>query len=114
MLQRRRSADLRKEHPLPGTTVFSRRHALVLGSAAATGALMGLSTYPAGAVLKLDVTEGNIQPVPIALPEFAAVATQDPAAGRNISQIIAANLQRSGLFAPVNPAAYIEKITNID
>ena len=34
----------------------------------------------------------------------------DPAAGRNVTQIITANLQRSGLFAPIDPAAYIEKI----
>jgi TolB protein len=114
MLKTRRGANLENAYPSRITKVLSRRQALVLGSAAATGALIGLSPYPAGAVLKLDVTEGNIQPVPIALPEFAAVATQDPAAGRNISQIIAANLQRSGLFAPINPAAYIEKITNID
>ena len=33
---------------------------------------------------------------------------------RNITSIIAANLQRSGLFAPINPAAYIEKISNLD
>jgi TolB protein len=78
------------------------------------GALLGFSHQHAGAVVKLDVTQGNIQPVPIAIPEFTAVATQDPAAGRNISQIIAADLLRSGLFAPIDPAAYIEKITNFD
>src|SRR5260370_13337492 len=81
---------------------------------AAAGALMALSSRRAAAVLKLDVTEGNVQPVPIAVPEFIPVATTDPAAGRNISQIIASNLQRSGLFAPIDPAAYIEKITSID
>ena len=42
------------------------------------------------------------------------MATQDPAAGRNVSQIIASNLQRSGLFAPIDQAAYLEKISNID
>ena len=39
---------------------------------------------------------------------------QDPAAGRNVTQIIASNLQRSGLFAPIDQAAYIEKISTID
>ena len=32
----------------------------------------------------------------------------------SISQIITANLKRSGLFAPIDPAAFLEKITNTD
>src|SRR5438132_12336497 len=93
---------------------ISRRSVVVLGAGAAAGALVGLSSRRAAAVLKLDVTQGNVAPVPIAVPEFIAVATADPAAGRNISQIIASNLARSGLFAPVDPAAYLERISNID
>ena len=88
--------------------------ALMLGAGAAAGALVGLSSRRAAAVLKLDVTQGNVAPVPIAIPEFVAVATADPAAGRNVSQIISSNLQRSGLFAPIDPAAFIEKISTID
>jgi TolB protein len=92
---------------------FTRRRLIMLGAGTA-GTLVGLSSRRAAAVLKLDVTQGNVQPVPIAVPEFIAVATADPAAGRNISQIIASNLQRSGLFAPIDPGAYIEKISTID
>jgi TolB protein len=95
-------------------SVLTRRRAILLGAGTAASALIPLSSRRAAAVLKLDVTQGNVQPVPIAVPEFIAVATADPAIGRNISQIIAANLQRSGLFAPIDPAAYIEKITSID
>ena len=93
---------------------LSRRRLIMLGAGAAVGAFAGLSPQRAAAVLKLDVTQGNVQPVPIAIPDFIGVATQDPALGRNVSQIIASNLQRSGLFAPVDPAAYIEKIESID
>jgi hypothetical protein len=87
---------------------------MTLGAGVAAGAIGTLPVERALAVLKLDVTQGNVQPVPIAIPEFIAVATQDPALGRNISQIIGANLQRSGLFAPIDPAAFIEKFTTID
>jgi len=52
----------------------SRRSMMMLGAAAATGALVGLSSRRAGAVLKLDVTQGNVAPVPIAVPAFIAVA----------------------------------------
>src|SRR5260370_31610306 len=86
----------------------------MLGAGAAAGALAGLSPQRAPAVLKLDVTSGNVQPIPIAVPDFISVATQAPATGRNVSQIIASNLQRSGLFAPIDQAAYIEKISTID
>src|SRR5262245_48808108 len=87
---------------------LSRRRVIALGVGAAASALAGLSTRRAVAVLKLDVTQGNIQPIPIAIPDFAS---GDPASGRNVSQIITSNLQRSGLFAPIDPAAFIEKVT---
>jgi TolB protein len=83
-----------------------------LGAGAAAGALAGLAPRPADAVLHLDVTQGNIQPIPIALPDF--VATGEAATAHDVTQIIASNLQRSGLFAPIDPAAYIEKNPNFD
>jgi TolB protein len=84
------------------------------GAAAAAGALGCVPAGPAAAVLKLDVTQGNVQPLPIALPDFLTVGLPDPGAGRMVTEIISSNLRRSGLFAPIDPAAYIEKITNID
>jgi TolB protein len=33
---------------------------------------------------------------------------------RTVTQVITANLARSGLFAPIDPAAYIERIANFD
>src|SRR5262249_58403106 len=84
---------------------------IMLGAA---GALVGLAPQRAAAVVKLDVTQGNVQPVPIAIPDFVGVGLQDPAGGRNVSLIIASNLRRSGWFAPIDPAAYIEKISTID
>jgi TolB protein len=87
---------------------------MLLGTGMAATALVGLSPRQAAAVLKLDVTQGNVQPVPIAIPDFIGAQMQEPALGRNVSAIIAANLQRSGLFAPIDQAAYLEKISNID
>ena len=99
---------------LPNRHALSRRRLITVGAGAAVGVLAGLSPRRAGAVLKLDVTQGTIQPVPIAIPDFVGVGLQDPNGGRNVSQIIASNLQRSGLFAPIDPAAYLEKISTID
>ena len=82
------------------------RRRLLIGA----GALAVLAPRPAGAVLKLDITQGNVQPMPIALPDFISEGDT----GRNVTAVISNNLQRSGLFAPINPAAFIEKITNSD
>jgi len=93
---------------------LTRRGLVVLGAGTAAGALTGLLPRTAPAAVKLDVTQGNVQPMPIALPDFTGGGLPDPAMARGVTQIIASNLQRSGLFAPIDQAAYIEKISNID
>jgi TolB protein len=93
---------------------LSRRRLLTLGAGVAAGALAGLSPRPADAQTKLDVTKGNVKPIPIALPDFIGAGLPDPAIARGVTQIITSNLQRSGLFAPIDQAAYIERISNIN
>jgi TolB protein len=66
------------------------------------------------AALRIDVTQGNIQPLPIALPDFVGGSAADGEVARNVTQVITANLRRSGLFAPIDPAAYIERVSSID
>jgi TolB protein len=84
------------------------------GLLAGAGALAAVGAVPAGAVLNVDINQGNVQPMPIALPDFLAGSTGEADAARNITAIISNNLQRSGLFAPINPQAFIEKISNSD
>jgi TolB protein len=90
--------------------LFSRR---ILLAGAGASAVIGAAGR-ANAVVRLDVTSGNLQPMPIALPDFLPGGPAETETSRNVTSIIAANLQRSGLFAPINPAAYIEKISNSD
>jgi TolB protein len=66
------------------------------------------------AQVRLDVTQGTVKPVPIALPDFLGGAPADGDVARNVTQVISANLKRSGLFEPVDPAAFIERIGNFD
>src|SRR6266849_3887887 len=94
----------------PRTHLLTRRR-LLAGAAGIAAAGM---IRPAGAVLRLEVTEGNVQPVPIAIPDFLGGSPADSELARSISQVITADLRRSGLFAPIDPAAYIEKIANAD
>jgi len=73
-----------------------------------------LSARYAAAVVRLDITEGNFQPLPIAIPNFLTGAPTDNDTALGVTQIITANLQRSGLFAPIDPAAFIETIASVD
>jgi TolB protein len=93
---------------------LSRRRLLILGAGAAAGALAGTTPRPAVAALRLDVTSGTVQPMPIALPDFAGGSAAEAEPARNVTQVITANLKRSGLFAPIDPAAFIEKNPNFD
>ncbi len=90
---------------------FTRRRLLAMSAAASASALL---SHSAPAQLRLDVTQGNVQPIPIAVPDFVGGTPGDTEAGRGVTQVIASNLRRSGLFAPIDPAAYIEKITSFD
>jgi TolB protein len=94
----------------PRTHLLTRRRLL----AGAAGTAAAGIIRPAHAVLHLEVPEGNVQPVPIAIPDFLGGGPADSELARSISQVITADLRRSGLFAPIDPAAYIEKIVNAD
>jgi TolB protein len=90
--------------------LLSRRRALALGAAAG-----GLALTPRLArAVRLDITEGNFQPLPIAIPKFIPLVQDDGDSANAVTQIIAANLQRSGLFAPIDPSAFIERIASVD
>jgi TolB protein len=73
--------------------------------------MLGLLSQPAQAKLELDITQGNFEPMPIAVPDFAGVSGDMGAVGRNIAGVVAADLERSGLFRIVDKAAYIEQIS---
>jgi TolB protein len=97
--------------PQRSNLFVTRRRALALG---ACGAAMSLTTRPVAAQVHIDVTSGNFRPMPIAIPDFIGGTPRDADTAHAITQIITADLQRSGLFAPIDPSAYIEKITSFD
>ena len=97
--------------PQSSSPFVTRRRALALG---ACGAALSLTTRRATAQVHIDVTSGNFRPMPIAIPDFIGATPRDSDTAHGITQIVTADLQRSGLFAPINQAAYIEKIANFD
>jgi TolB protein len=61
----------------------------------------------ARAEIEVNVNRGDVQPLPIAVPAFGGGQV-----GADISGVISANLQRSGLFRPLDPASFVEKDLN--
>ena len=96
--------------PLPLLPI-TRRAALVSGAGAASSLLLPSGVH---AQTRLQVTEGNVAPLVIAIPAFVAGGPGDAEVGANVAQVITNNLKRSGLFAPIDQAAFIEKISSID
>ncbi len=76
--------------------------------AAAVLAVCGAVAWAAGdahAVVEIDITRGNVQPLPIAVPAFTG-GGRDQDLAADIASVVASDLQRSGLFAPVDPATF--------
>ena len=67
----------------------------------------------AHAELKIDITKGNVEPLPIAVTNLTGAGSGE-ASGSEISNVIAADLERSGLFKPISSQAFIEQVTNGD
>jgi TolB protein len=75
--------------------------------------LAGAIATPALALIEIDVTRGNIQPLPIAIPSFVAAGT-DSQLGVDIAAVISADLKRSGLFVPLDPATFTQRTVDPD
>ena len=72
------------------------------------GLLAGFAS-PAQAVVKIDITAGKIDPLPLAVTRFIGADDDTGKIGRDITDVISANLSRSGLFAPIDPNTFIQK-----
>jgi len=71
--------------------------------------IASLFAMPALAALHVDVTQGNIQPMPIAIPDFLGGPQ-----GAQIAGVVRADLERSGLFKPLDPKSFIDQIKDIN
>jgi TolB protein len=80
---------------------FSKRTLLTAMAALPAAAL--LAPAAARADIEVNVNRGDVQPLPIAIPAFNG--TQ----GADIAGVIAANLQRSGLFRPLDSATFTDR-----
>ncbi len=73
-------------------------------------ALAAAFVTPASAALQIRVDQGVTEPIPIAIPDFIGGST----VGRDIAQVIRGDLERSGLFSPLPPTSFIERVADIN
>ena len=58
--------------------------------------------------LELTINQGTIKPTPIAITDLYAINNNTTKIGKNISMVVSNNLERSGLFIPINKKAFIQ------
>lgn len=78
--------------------------------AAGGGAFDGGAGAPGGG-LRGTQRQGTVAPIPIAIPIFLG---EDAKLSNDIALVVASDLERSGLFKPIDPASYLEQIRDVN
>jgi len=73
-----------------------------------------LAAAPAHAALEVRVDEGVQAPLPIAIPNFIGATPDASAMGADVASVVRADLERSGLFRPLDPQSFIENVRDIN
>jgi TolB protein len=97
------------ESPAPVATGTGRRRLAALLGAAALAMFAGFAATPARAAIEININQGVVQPLPIAVSDFATDGANAARFAADIPRVVRADLERSGLFRPINPQAYIQK-----
>lgn len=92
--------------------VTPTRRGLLLGASAA------LLARPFAAVaqspLRIEITEGVIEPMPLAAPAFVPDSPAAADLAAQVTALMVADLGGTGLFREIPPAAHIARVTNFD
>lgn len=91
---------------------MTKKTRLLLKAAGCAGALLlalGVAApAPAHAEVRIDITKGVVEPLPIAITSFAGAGGREAQVGADISKVVAADLERSGLFRPLDPKGFLQ------
>ena len=64
------------------------------------------------AELRIDITSGYTEPTPIGINDFIGTNDEEQELANQITKLVVADLNNSGLFKVIDPKAYIQKISN--
>jgi len=91
---------------------------LALSAAPGDGRAQNNPAAPASAAtggrLHVDIEQGNLSPMPIAIVDFLSSDASGQRVGSDVAGVIRADLERSALFHAVEPSAFIEHIQSLD
>jgi len=76
--------------------------------------LMAFSVSEARAQLEIDITRGVAEPMPIAVADFFGEGAEEKSFGAKIAGVVAADLERSGLFRPTDKKAFIQSAESLN
>jgi TolB protein len=85
------------------------RGLLVVGMTVVISLGAGLPPSSARAEVRVDITQGHMEPLPIAITDFFGKGNQNQEVGNDIATVVARNLERSGLFKPIDKGAFLQK-----
>ena len=80
--------------------------------AAAVLAVLPLATLAQDGPLRIEITEGVIEPLPFAVPNFVAENTAAADMSQQLTRVVAQDLMGTGLFREIPPDAHIARITS--
>ena len=73
-----------------------------------------LIPFYASAELRIDITQGNTEPIPMAILDFNSKNSEEKKLSKNINKVIKNNLSRSGLFLMLPKKLFIDDQINFE
>lgn len=70
-------------------------------------------SFQSNAIERIDITNGNIEPMPLASIDFSGIGESDREMGKKITEVINNDLEGTGLFRIIDDRAYIENIITV-
>ena len=64
--------------------------------------------------LRIDITKGNTEPIPVALVKFSSKSGEEVKVSNDIYKVISNNLQRSGLFKILPESVFLKNVLDFD
>ncbi len=74
--------------------------------------VLGQMSYAQSGPLRIEITDGVVEPLPYAVPDFVAESAGADKLAADLSRVIAADLSGTGLFREIPAKAHISQITN--
>lgn len=76
-------------------------------------AALAVAVSPAFARVEIDITQGRIEPMPIAIPVYLTPGSGTDALAQDLTSVISNDLERSGLFAPIDRRAFVQTLETV-